>query len=119
MIKRVASKLGGSWPELALYLSFDIEECQAIKGAFPRNREQAGQMLAHWRKKFSGDNPVEYLTRALMAMDLDLTQEIGKDYYVCLKIIVYVWDRFCPAMLWVRILSHVDLFRIHSIESIK
>ncbi|XP_022093512.1 uncharacterized protein LOC110980814 [Acanthaster planci] len=68
-LQTIAKSVGKSWPKLALYLLFNLEECQAIKTAFSTPKEQAGQMLANWRRNFTGDNPVEYLSRALMTMD--------------------------------------------------
>ncbi|XP_071798092.1 uncharacterized protein [Asterias amurensis] len=78
-ILRVAQKqkVQESWPELALYLGFNIEDCQNIQKSFPRRREQARQMLAHWRVKFNGANPLETLAKALQAVDIEVANELG------------------------------------------
>ena len=77
-LQNIAKKVGESWPELALYLGLDVDECQAIEAAFPTVKEQAGQMLANWRQGFTGDNPVEYLARALIEMEQDeIATELG------------------------------------------
>ncbi|XP_071799034.1 uncharacterized protein [Asterias amurensis] len=76
-IKKVAQKVGTSWPELALYLGFDIEDCLNIQKCFPRKGEQARQMLANWRLKFNGANPLETLSKALQAVNVELANELG------------------------------------------
>ena len=75
----VAKGVDKSWPELALYLHLTLEACQTIQAAFPTPNVRAGQMLANWRRDFTGDNPVEYLARALIEMGReDLAGQLGK-----------------------------------------
>ncbi|XP_038049765.1 uncharacterized protein LOC119723274 [Patiria miniata] len=77
-LQKVAKSVDEEWPQLALYLSFDVEQCQHIQAAFPTTKEQAGQMIAAWRQSFTGDNPVEYLATALIAIGRDdLARELA------------------------------------------
>ncbi|XP_038055864.1 uncharacterized protein LOC119727862 [Patiria miniata] len=79
-LQKVAESVGNKWRNLAHYLSFDVEQCRNIQAAFATTREQAGQMIAAWRQSFTGDNPVQFLATALIAIGHDdLARELGEE----------------------------------------
>ena len=79
ILRKVASTLDESWLELAPYLGFDVDECEQIQDKLEEPIAQAEEMLVLWRDQFPGDNPVEYLARALITIEQrKLARELGR-----------------------------------------